>query len=334
MKLLIHLIKNLLLFELCAGENDNKLRVWAVSHKGGDLALIEKPFRIGDNTEKWKHFPAILLISGKGVITKNFKKEDASIKKIIENPELLWSLHTDSSEHVISFVRRELAAGLIESIEKSNIYVLEKWVVPDDNPDKEKLIAGYYENQLKPSVIRRNLTLINQLSLVIYYKIRLPVLVFLFVILLGNFLFNTRIRQEYETAQSELYIKQRNNKLQQDNQRKQGRIQSLYQSIPERSLALIADRIASYVPPTITLSSLIFSPLEGIESNLALRNKELKFKSKTVLLKGDVEIPGSVTLFTQFLSNDLLFSDVKMQSLIREKDSSHFTFELKVELKQ
>lgn len=335
MKNLKYIASRLLLFELCTSETGNCTRVWKVSIKRNRISLIEQKNCDLNNMEKWKHSPAILLITGNKIISKKYNRADASIKKITDNPELLWKLDSleDSEKQIISFLRKELIEELSSILDKNYIYVLEKWINNDEKIDIERMVAEFYKQPIKLSNFYQNLTQINLLSLVAYYKLRLLLLLFFFIVLLGNFLLNSRFRQEYEVAQSELYLNQRNNRKQQNNQKKQGRIQSQYESIPDRSFALIADRIASYVPPHIILNSLIFSPLEGTKSNIVLQNKKMKFNSNSIIIKGETEISGSVSLFSQYLDCDHLFSNVKIHSLTKDKSSSLFTFELKVELK-
>lgn len=330
-----YIINKLLLFELCTSNDGNSIKVWKVSTKRNGTTLVEQKFQSVENLDKWKHCPAILLITGEQVVEKRLKTTDTSIQKITDNSELLWSLcpQITSEEQTISFVRKELAEELNESLERNNIYILEKWINKNESPSKEQIISDFYKKRFNLSDIYKNPIQTNLLSLVVYYKLRLPLLLLFFIILLGNFLLNTRIRQEYEVVQSELYLNQRKNKQQQDDQKKQGRIQSQYQSIPNRSLALIADRIASYIPPQIVLNSLILSPLEGMGKNFVSRNKEMKFNNNSISIKGETEIPGGASLLTQYLGSDHLFSSVKIHSLIREKDSALFTFELNVELK-
>ncbi len=329
-----YIINKLLLFELCTSNDGNSIKVWIVSTKRNRTTLVEQKHLNLKNIDKLKNWPAIILITGDQVIEKRLKDAD-SIQKITENSELLWSLYPqmDTVEQTISFVRKELAEELKASLERNNIYILEKWINKNVIPDREQMISDFYKRRFNLSDVYKNPFQANLLSLVVYYKLRLPLLLLLFIILLGNFLLNTRIRQEYEVIQSELYLNQRQSKQQQDDQKKQGRIQFQYQSIPNRSLALIADRIASYIPSQIVLNSLTLSPLEGMGKNFISQNKEMKFNYNSISIKGETEIPGGVSLLTQYLDGDHLFSNVKIKTLIKEKDSSRFTFELNVELK-
>lgn len=335
MGVLKYILNNLLLFELNTSQEESIIKIWKVSIKRSRVSLVEQEFHNMNDLDKWKHYPAFLLITGEQVVTKKLKKTDTSVQKITENPDLLWSLYSyaDSEELAISFLRKELTGMLVESLEKSNIYIFDKWISKEENPDKEQMIMDFYKKQFKLSDATKNPIQTNLLSQVIYYRIRLPLLLFFFIVLLGNFLLNGRIRQEYEIIQSELYLNQQKDRLLQNDQKKQGRIQSQYEAIPERSFALIADRIASYIPPHLILNSLQLSPLEGMGKNLVSRNKEYKFNNNSISIKGETEIPGEVSLLTQYLDKDLLFSSVKIHSLTKEKDSFVFTFELNVELK-
>ncbi len=321
------------LFEIRISSEKQEARLWKVRFAKGDIDFEQKAFTMDDSLEKWKHSMALLAITGEGVVSKLYRKDDASVKKITENEELLWTITpTETGEElVVSFLRKDSIGDFLDRLNKSNIYVLDKWIGKSGTFDKEDYVAGIYEREMSLSAIRQTPGRLNMVCNVMYYKFRLPVLLLFFFLLLGNFLLNTRFRKEYEAVQTELNMKQRNDKARQENQKKEGRIQAEYQKIPDCSFALIADRVASYVPINVRLNLLSVFPLES-GSSIINRQKGLKLKTGTVVVKGEVEIPGSITLFSQLLSSDKMFSKVEILSLARQKDSSMFSFELLINL--
>lgn len=334
MKIPKFIINNLLFFELYANTGKLHLKIWRILKKNNGIILVEQPCDIEGDLKRWKHFPAVLLITGDQVVSKMVGRDDFFFKRVTENPELLWDLYpqVDAERETISFLRKEVIEELMELFEKNDIYILKRWISCDDKFSRENLIIDFYNHQLNLSEIHQNLSLINILCLITYYKMRLPILLLFFITLLGNFLLYMHLRQDYETIQSELYFSQQKNKQQQNDRKKQDRILLLYQSTTNQSIALIADRIASYVPKQMVLNSLTIFPLEGAKYNSVSQNKSFNFKKSLIQINGETEISGSISLFTQFLENDYLFSKVKICSLAKDKDSPSFNFELDVEL--
>jgi hypothetical protein len=307
-----------------------KTTLGVVKYDRGEVRYEKKEFK-KESLEKWKHNMTILSITGDQVVSKIYQQDDLSIKKITEKENLIWSItQTESKELLISFLSKEYTVDFIESLAKNSIYVMETWVDRSDAFDKKQRITAFYETQMTLSAIRKSGKL-NTLCNLLYHKLQLSVLLLLFFLLLGNYFMNADIRKEYETKQTELNIKQRNNKTKLENQQKLGRIAEEYNKIPDCSFALIADRIASYVPANVRLNLLSIFPVESGSSSM-VRNKGLKIKAGMIVIRGDVDLPGSVTLFTQFLSADKLFSKVDIVTLSRKKDSSMFEFELHVTL--
>lgn len=103
-----------------------------------------------------------------------------------------------------------------------------------------------------------------------------------------------------------------------------------YNQIPNRSIALLADRIASYIPANLFLFSMNVFPV--IKNTNSRDKKELSIEDHTIRLKGVVETPGSITLLSQLLEADTLFTKVKIVRMERRKDSDMFGFEMEITL--
>lgn len=324
----------ILLFEIVVNDEKQDVRLWVASFNKGEVHFEQKTLNTEVSLDKWKYRIAILSITGDPVVSKLYKTDDASIKKITENEELFWSVTPSGTDEelIVSFLRKDSVKGLLDRLEKSHIYVLDKWIGKSGTFDKEKYVSEFLHKEMNLSAVSKTPGRIDVICNMLYYRLRLLVLLLFFFLLLGNFLINTQLRKEYETVQTELNMKQRTDKIYQENQKKQGRIQAEYQKIPDCSFALIADRIASYVPTNVRLNLLSIFPLENNGAGMANRTKGLKLSTKTVVVKGEVEIPGSITLFAQFLSSDKLFSKVEILSLVRQKDSPIFNFELSITL--
>lgn len=334
MRLLQYIMGKSVLFEVRVSNEPIDIKLWVVHNSSKGVRLEQKELDTNKSLEKWKHSMAILSVSGEQIVSKIYPKNDAAIKKITENKDLLCNITPsgEDDECLVSFLRRDGINEFIELLDKNNIHILDIWITRNELSTRKKQLNDFYRKEMTLSSIRKTPGRLNIFCDSIYYKLRLPVLLILFCVLLANFFFNTQLRNEYEIIQTELNMKQRNDKTFRENQKKQNRLQTEYQKIPDCSFALIADRIASYVPTSVQLNLLSVFPLESARSLAGSREKGLKLKTGSIIVKGEVEIPGSVTLFTQFLGNDNLFSKVEILSLSKQKDSSLFNFELQITL--
>lgn len=326
------IMNRVLFFELCVNDSAKDLKVWSVCCKGNEILFAEQLLNVEEEIKKWKYTPAFLLITGDLIVCKCFQIDDPFSQRITDNPELLWDIYgePDLERQMISFVRKEQTEDLTDLLNQNRIILLKKWVRAHGEGNEKKLIRDFYKEHFEFSSLFRNIPFANTLSLIVYHKIRLPVLLCFFVILLGNFGLNTYVYKEYEMVQGELHMNKRYSKERQVQSQKEGSILSQYKSVPVFPAALIADRIASYVPPRLMLSSLRLFPLEHAGSAFN-QNKGLGRVDKKIRIKGETSIPGCVSLFSQYLEDDELFSGVKINSLVKKGDSSDFVFELEVE---
>lgn len=334
MKISQYIMGKSLLVEVKVANERNEVKLWVVNSGKKGVRIQHKESDMEKSLEKWKHSMAVLSISGDQIVSKLYPNDDPAIKKITENKDLVWSIipSEKNNECLVSFLRKDSLGESIELLDKNNIHILDTWIGRNEIPDKEKRITDFYNKEMSIPAIRKTPGRLNVICDVLYFKLRLPILLLFFCLLLGNFFINTQLRKDYETIQTELNLKRRNYKAFQENQKKQNRLQTEYEKITDVSFALIADRIASYVPTNVQLNLLSVFPLESTRSSARSREKGLKLKIGSIIVKGEVEIPGSVTLFTQFLSSDNLFSKVEILSLHKQKDSSLFNFELLITL--
>jgi hypothetical protein len=300
--------------------------------EASDSGCRTKPF---GKPDKLKHRPVVLLISGEGVLSKKYLSGDAGLKKITENKELLWSVvpaDGNTGEVTVSFLRKECIASLLDELAKNQIPLLGLRIVSQATPGEELTPEELLKREFSLRNLRRDKQRLNLLCELLYYRLRLPVLLFFFVLLLGNFLLSEQLRQENSVLQTELSAKQRNDRAQKELREKQGRIGGEYRKVPDVSFALLSDRIASYLPEEMRLSRLSLFPAVDT-GNLIGRDKEVKLSFGIIRIVGETTIPGSVTLFSRFLGSDPLFAGVEVTALERRKDSSVYQFELHLKIK-
>ena len=321
-----YIYNKIVLLEVAIGDNYTDVALSIAKYKKGGFTRQPKEY-LGNSLEKWKNGVAILSITGEHIVSRTCRADDPAVKKVMENKQLIWSLDgntaTDSETITISFLRREFVNDIIALLEKNKIYIAQMWIKESSERNKDDKILSFFNNKTKLSAVKESKSELNLSAGLLYHKIKLPVLLVVFGILFVNFFLNNNIRKEYEQNQVILSTKQRQNKIEAQ-RAENNKISAEYAKIPNLSYALISDRIASYVPDNVRLSQMVLFPI-GKNSP---REKGVNIDPRSVKIKGEVDIPGNVTLFSQFLSADNLFSSVEIVSLSRREGSSIYDFEL------
>lgn len=335
MNLLCNIISQILFLEIYTCEGGMEVRLW-LARRDKRKGFVFTPLKTVDRLvlKKWAFHFAVISITGDDVVAKPYQNGDPFVKKILDNEKLLWTIHHSShpQDSFIAFVRKEVVDKYHDLLVDSNIAVLEKFISKEKVVDKEKILLSVCEDKFRWNEFHRNAFLLNASCHVIYHKIQLPILLLFFALLLGNFFVNNNLRKEYELVQNQLGVKQRSEKKLRENRQKLGRLEEKYQNFYSGSFALIADRIASYVPVNVDLVLLSIFPLSSNEEFSSTRAQENKQCKDVIRVKGEVSTPGSVTLFTQLLSADKLFSKIEIISLNRQKEDTTYLFELQLML--
>ncbi|MBP1614996.1 MAG: hypothetical protein H6Q13_2444 [Bacteroidetes bacterium] len=328
------MIRNILFFEVCTTGEEISIKLWKVKYAKDQIYLDSKQFDGIKSLEKWKHNMAVLFVTGNLVVSKQCVKGDAYINKITENEELFWdmTLVDGGSEQVLSFVRKEMLQDLLEELKKNRIYIIKTLIRKRGDSDIKALLKVFYREEMNFRAIRKSPPIMQIVCDVLYHKLQLPILILFFFTLLGNYFANAHFRRENEIMQTQISIRRKSDEAKQHNESKLSRLVDEYQKMPDCSFSLIADRIASYVPTNLRLNMLSIFPFSNGSPGLNKHKKGLDIRANTIIVKGWVETPGSVTLFSQLLSADNLFAKVEIVSLARRKNASFFDFELQITL--
>jgi hypothetical protein len=282
--------------------------------------------------DKQKRRMAVVAVSGEKVLTKRYKVGDVAIKRVTENLELLWHVEPvlGTEEVEVSFVKRELTAELFNLLEKHHIHLLQV-MLSREKADQERSLAAALKETESLTAIRQVKGRLNLLCDTAYFHLRLPVLGFFLLLLLGNFFVNDAFVKEYNEQQRAWNVGQRKSREIAEKQTKYGKIEAEYARIPRVSFARLSDRIASYVPTGMLFDELSIFPPTG-SGSIVSRKQEVQLRYGTIRVKGETEVPGCVTLFTHYLERDPLFKKVEVVSLDRPKNSSSYHFEIHLSL--
>lgn len=333
MNILTPIIRKVLFLEVRTNQGSAEGKLWLVTRRQGGKFSFNALELDDKNLKKYKHGLAILVVTGDEVVEKPYEATDPSFKKITENEHLIWNINHQSSQgSKISFIRKDILEDFHHLLKGHSVHKVSEYLFKECEIDKEAIVESFFKETVNIKSICKDAKLLNSFSHAIYQTLQLPVLLTILALLLGNFYVNSNFRSEYEEIQTQLNAKRKNEKQLLENKQKIGRMEKHYQNFYSGSLALIADRIASYVPTNVSLNLCSIFPLPKNEEFVLGNKQEDKTPKNIVLVKGEVQTPGSVTLFTELLGADKMFSKVEMLSLERLKDQDYYSFELQITL--
>jgi len=333
MKLTSFLFRKIVLIHVEMGKNGIERKEETSVRFSKEKAVIGKwkDFEI-DTISKWKNVPVLIIITGEGIISKIYDKQDITDKRIIKDPDFIWNIETENGQgQILSFLRRDKLSNLLQVFKQHHLVLIDMWIYGTGvKYDVQKRLDKLYIEHFKSSMLLKSPDYKDILANVIFQKIFFPVLLLFFTLLLGNYFLNSYYTKQYQQMQSVIQQDERKNRVNSLEEQKKNQLLAGYNQIPNQSFALLADRIASYVPANLYLTSLNIFP---IEKNSNTRDKStLPLDFHIIRLKGTVETPGSVTLLSQLLESDSLFEKVKVVQIGRMKNTNLFEFELEINL--
>ncbi len=325
------LFRKIILLHLDMGQNGIARQEWATVRFSKGKAVIGswENFDIA-TLAKWKNSPVLVLITGDNVISKAYDKQDANNKRIMKDAGFLWDIEvTDSRGEIISFLRKDHLAEFLQAVIQHHLVLVDTWIYGSDiEYSIQARLDKLHADGFKSSALMRSPDFRNTLANALFQKIFLPVLLLFFCLLLGNYFLNSYYTKQYQEMQSIIRQNQKESKTSSQEEQKKNQLLAGYNQIPHQSFALLADRIASYIPTNMYLTSMNIFPV-GKKTNAADK-KTLPLDFRIIRLRGTVDIPGSVTLLSQLLEADNLFEKVKVIQLDRIKNGNVFEFELEI----
>lgn len=328
MRLFPSILGEIIIAEVEASNGTASTRVTTArySSKSSDIILRE----IGHEKEKWpkrKHGIALLLVRGSDVGTKEFATSDNDgVKKITENENLLWTVHEENDFSAIDFIRKSSVENILNALRDRNLHIMEITVSPHSDIDLRTTLLDLYEKKLNFEHLKKSKEFCAFFFDSLFDKIKLPFLLFFFVLLFVNYIAFSNIKEKYEISETAYNIRLQKSKQERENTEKANRLFSEYDKIRSYPLALLSDRIASYMPRDIRLVSMVFFPEN--RSNAGAR--AVKNNANLIIVKGKAEIAGTVLLFAQYLQEDKLFSKVDIININNLKDNGSYDFELHI----
>lgn len=293
---------------------------------------MNKCFRdipVTDITGNKFNAPLILIVSGKGVISKNYNENSEELKQITNQPnDFLFACEKmENGLLKVTFLRRKLYDALCKELNVGELPLVEVRIDTNNNLDEEarKAAEEFWTSRFSiKEAFTPSMRSSNLLSL-IARKISLPVLSVLLAVLLANFFIRQNIagrlkEQQYLLAQAKKNTVQTEKSL--------GEKQQILDQLANESnypYAWIADQIASVVSDEIILTELNIQPLV----DRVQENKPVKVERNKVVIKGKSTNSTSVAAFVDSIHGIGIFGTVELDILNKDKnDNYQFTLNI------
>lgn len=316
MKLLPSILGEIIVYEVDISDGivSTKKSVATYSLKNSGVTLEE--FDNEKFNRSKKNGAAVLIITGRDIGSKVYTSSDKeALSKIIENDNLLWTIHEDDGEERIDFTRKTFLDDIFKEIK--DLCVANTIVSVKTGIDIYSILQEFYEKKLNFDLVRKSKEFRAFFFDSLFDKIKLPVLLFFFVLLFINYVVFSHIKEKYDTSESTYTIHLQRNNQEVENSEKANRLFGQYNKIPSYPLALLSDRIASYMPKDTRLTSMVFFPEKTPDA---------------IIVKGKSGVAGTALLFAQYLQEDKLFGKVDVININNLKDSDSYDFELRITL--
>lgn len=278
--------------------------------------------------------PVLISVTGYGVVTKP-TENTAIVEKVTSDPETFaWSLSSrenmDKRTESISFVRREQVEPLLESLSGKGVPTADiRYAAATDDPEWEarRQAEGFYRNLSWRTLLRSSVES-RMAAKAAERRLRLPVLGVMLLLLVVNTFASGSLQER--RAQLRTVLSAREKKMERSQERTAGRtaiVADFTRRLPYRH-ALLLDRAASHVPPSVTLTSLAVQPmLKTLEDG---HDPVCAYGFLTI--RGRTQDAGSVSALMGGLKSEPLLREARLEGLEQNRESGETEFKIAVAL--
>lgn len=333
MKAIAHILNRLTVLYAAYTEQGWKYTVVEVYRKRGEIRLGEQCD--GFSPEEWKgrkhKFPVILVLGGRGIVTKEYATGSEAIQRITAHPqEFLFALEDiTENRQQLTFLRREQYDNLMTELSTYKLPVIAVRIDPAGDMAAEARTAAneFFGHTLAGKNLIKPLPENNTLFGLLTSRLLLPVLGLVLSALVVNFFVQQNLQQQVEQQQVVLAGFQRITSQQNEQQGRQQELQGMLAAGPRYPSGWMADRIAAVIPAGVTLTELTVQPVQKKLQD----NKPLLIESGRILIRGESASASPVTRLTDTLGRLEMNRSVQLLSLTRDRNN-RYQFEIDLRL--
>jgi hypothetical protein len=302
-----------------------ELITYRVKKVGVEILATLKLFDIKAAKELLGKAPSIVVVSGRGVMTKEVSA-GGIVETVTSDPEtFVW---TNSSDGHISFIRRSRLAEIMERLAETGITVLYTECLQNGGTDMLATVAErFYSEHLKWKRVLKPTTEGSGLASLIAKRVQLPILGVLLALLVINFVLSRGIRDDFQQANSELIALQKTHSATaKSGDRRQTAFEEFSHTFPHR-FSRLSDRIAVAIPEKVIINKLSIAPIKkALEAG-----KPIQQSDRLVVISGESPSAESVASFVESLGA-LDIGTVMLSSVEQNSERSLLTFLIEIEL--
>ncbi len=328
---LLENIYNKLSIVICNfSDADSYTLSYALSHKTKNGIRIKRTNSETESKEWSAKYPAVLVVCGYGVVAKSVIEGDETIAKITsEGGNFVWNYSSDGT--MLYFARRSQVDKLTDALDDIKIFKYECCgaVQADDDTFLTEAISALYADTIKYRTLLKPASQNSVLALYLAKRIRMPLLVILFLLLLANVFIDKNIGDRATISRAQLTTMQNNRSRQNtsDNASRTARAE-FDNALLDIRYAVVLDRIAAIVPTSITLTQLSVQPkLRAVENG-----KKPILSNNSIVIEGTAHSAEDVSSFVASLRNVDFIKEVTLASLSTARGSSQPQFRINARL--
>ena len=276
--------------------------------------------------------PVLISVSGYGVVTKP-AEDTAIVGKVTSEPETFaWSFSDEKEDSgSISFVRREQVEPLGQRLAANgipSINIRYERVAADPEQEALRQAERFYRDTLKWRTLLRPTPEGRMVAKAAERRLRLPVLGLMLLLLVVNTFASGSLRERHAQQRTVLSAREKKQDASQArSEQRRAAVAEFSRRLPYRH-ALLLDRVASHVPPAVTLSVLAVQPL----SKTLEEGKDPVFVSETLSIRGVTNDASAVSELITGLRSEPLLREARLEGLEQNRESGATEFKITVAL--
>ena len=277
--------------------------------------------------------PVLISVSGYGVVTK-LAEDTASVGKVTSEPETFaWSFSDDDTDRdsaTISFVRREQVEPFGENLFSKGVPTADiRYAAATDDPEREarRQVERFYRSLAWRTLLRPTPEG-RMVAKAAERRLRLPVLGLMLLLLVVNTFAFGSLRERHAQQRTVLSAREKKQDASQArSEQRRAAVAEFSRRLPYRH-ALLLDRVASHVPPAVTLSVLAVQPL----SKTLEEGKDPVFVSETLSIRGVTNDASAVSELMTELRSEPPLHEARLEGLKQNRESGATEFKITVAL--
>lgn len=311
-----------------------RLRLYHTRYQAGKIVIVHsEAIKDVEIEKKWiAQTPILLLCSGYGIIHKHSKTSPEIIVRVKSDADRFYYSESHGEE-TFSFIQRSQLEPLLNSFRQHGISPLRVECVGDLRMDEgsqiiTQAVATFYRERMtikdlvKPSICS------SAICSLLARKIQLPVLLVILFLLIGNHFLAESISSKQQRTQAQVAILKVAAGKQNEQSEQRSRIFEQFRRGSSFRHALLCDRLAAAIPPSVHLTALQIQP----PAKNIVPNHPLELRENMVFISGESTDMEQISQLTMALNQEKMLQEIRIEQIEQSKESGLFQFKITAQL--